>query len=131
MRVWWEGAGALEAAAREGARQALKEAASAGAAGAAGAAGGLDEAREAADATLAAVRQLEAALSARINGLAATIGTRPAEPAEPGALPLGPTLALSSRDTLSTGQAASLQARPKSMATGGTLFRHGYKVSIF
>ena len=83
-------AGALEAAAREGARQAISEAATAGVAGAEGAAGAPDEAREAAGATLAAVSQLEVALSARIDGLAATIGARPAEPLEPGELSLAP-----------------------------------------
>ena len=79
----WRGAGALEAAAREGARQAITEASSSSAART-GTSGAPNEAREAAESMLGAVRQLEAALSARIDDLAATLGNGPAEPTEPG-----------------------------------------------
>lgn len=78
----------MEAAAREGARQAMAEAASSGA----GAAGALDEVREAAGSMLGAVRQLEAALSLRIDDLAATIGASPAEPTEPSKPPIAGSL---------------------------------------
>lgn len=70
-------ADAVEAAAREGARLALADVASSGAA-AAPPAPASEEVQGAVAATLAAVRQLEAAMSARLEGLAALLDARAA-----------------------------------------------------